>query len=123
MENEITVCTEPSSTDRMLASLKIKAAASGCDISDLKIEYVTLERTWGDKDGMVFIGQNAERCAKFAAAWLAKNGNHNYDGQNCASYLGVMTVGIGSGKPEWSSNPYRQVTGHTISTFYYPCAD
>lgn len=111
---EIKTLTDGHWTERLNNEIVAKAAQAGCDISDLEMTYCDIERTWGDKVGVVFTGTHAERAALFAAKWCAKNINGSYDQQNVAGYCGVGTVYVGSG---------RSITGHIVSAVYYPCAD
>lgn len=103
-------------SDRLQKVITIKAQAAGCEVPEM--HYCTIDRTWGEKMGMVFIGKDAERAARFATLWVAKNIKGSYDQQNVAGYSGLSTVTVHS-----KEGKARQVEGHIVSAIYYPCCD
>lgn len=131
--------------DRVRDALALKAKRAGIDITGVTLRMGTLDRTWGDRDGIVVLGGTVElraRIAAFVAAWCDKYlGASSYDNQKCVMDRGVVgwytpaqgepgTEGVTSIKaPSYYSEAdaakraERVQYGHAVSTFYYPCAE
>lgn len=90
-----------------MARRAIEAAAAkiGCDVSGLRMEPCVLDRTWGDKCGLLFSGPCAERAAAFFARWIPTHFRSTYQAQ--ASF----------------GQPQAHGLGFAVSYVYYPCAE
>lgn len=101
--------------------LRGKARTAGIDLSKVTIhEYVELDRTWGDKVGMVFQCEDKAlelRCAEFARKWLTKNIcklTRTRDAQ----------YGVDFQVNDWTGvHKTKTLTGSAIGYCYYPCND
>jgi hypothetical protein len=80
--------------DRVRDALALKAKRAGIDITGVTLRMGTLDRTWGDRDGIVVLGGSSElraRIAAFVAAWCDKYlGASSYDNQKCVMDRGVV---------------------------------
>lgn len=133
--------------ERFRPILARKAAKAGVDISQLRIEGCTTDRTWGDRCGLVFYGASAEvneRAARCFLAWAQKQPrNSSYESQNSLSWQGPMNfLRFNNGAQGWHTGPAKskpapmpltgcdfvlecveQREGFAVNTTYYPCAD
>jgi hypothetical protein len=123
--------TEPEHfTVTLRRALELAMTKAGEAPGSVTMLNASLDRTWGDKDGLAFIGANAERAAKFASAWIQKNlaPRRSYDFQVNGAYEGTEEmVDSRSGtmipvRTCWA--PMGPVAlCHVVATVYYPCAD
>lgn len=120
-------------SDKAIADLKLVAEKCDTDISDTRVMYDYIDRTWGDKMGLIVEGgKNVERVAKYLDKWCAryvKTAKTGYEQQN--SYTGLQltfvhtdafgrTFRTSSGESKDSVICRKQFV---IPMFYYPCAD
>jgi len=114
------------------ADLASAAAKCGISIDGLTVKWTTLERTWGDLCGWVFVGEHAERAAEFASKWVQKHlaSQRNYDRQvqvnspeacdyatdNCGNVFTRRDLVWGGESLEWKP-------AFKLAAIYYPCAE
>jgi hypothetical protein len=117
------------------ADLAAAAAKCGVSLDGLTVKWTTLDRTWGDLCGWVFVGENAERAAQFASKWVAKNmaSRRNYDQQiqvnqpeacdyavdnvgNVFTNRSNLWDGDKDGRLDWKP-------AFKLAVVYYPCAE
>lgn len=129
--------------------LSRKASACGVDVSNVKIDWITTEATWGDRCGFVFYGAERatlERVAAYFERWISKHGGRgSYACQRSIKAEGVFTFTrfsngaegwhrgeepkpepkiIGKGEPhEFTLTCEEHDHGVAVSTHYYPGAD
>ncbi len=63
-------------SDAAIKATTLAARKCGADMSDITIKYATLDRTWGDKVGLVVFGGTPElraRVASYLTKWLTKH--------------------------------------------------
>lgn len=119
-----------------------KAGCVGA-VEDLKWDRCAIDRTWGDKDGLVFYGSTPEmneRAAKFFETWAGRNLRKmnvvgGYDRQEAIAYVGEFQFTRfengaqgwhrkrGAGEPAYSTKLLETREGYATSFVYYPCAD
>lgn len=122
-------------------SLHAAAARAGFakQIADVKFEFATLERTWGDRVGYVFYGADAatnERAARYFEKWYAKYaGPGSYEAQRSIAFRGEYSFSkFSNGAGGWSEGKLAPYTGgsvtrvetregYAVSTTYFPCSD
>lgn len=128
--------------DLFKADLKAAAAKAGCDLSGLLIESCTMDQTWGDRIGLFFSGQHAERAAKWFAGWLLRNrGDGSYEAQRSVGGVEAWTRLVykangatshcrGEAKaPDYDRDPaawlagFELTPGFSVSHTYHPCAE
>ncbi len=81
--------------DQLIAAFKTfiaaRAAREGIDISDLSLDWATLDATWGDKCGYVVSGLTSElneRVAKCFEKFCSKHaGSGRYDSQRSIGFI------------------------------------
>jgi hypothetical protein len=130
---------------RFQASLERAARKAGIDLTGLKFEQCTTDRTWGDRVGQVFYGASPEvneRAARFFLEWIQKQPHvGNYEAQRSRSYQGAMYYRkFSNGAGGWDKSPLKpyaeytlpsgfvmsvveERTGVAVNTTYFPCAD
>lgn len=118
------------------------AAKAGESLEGLAWEGCSLERTWGDLDGLVFFGGSeelSERAARFFQAWASRNLREmkvvgGYGAQAAIRYAGPMTFrrfengarAWGKGEGGTTSGTVAVVEtkkGHATAYVYYPCSE
>ena len=88
------------------------AAKAGVSIEGVRIEYGTIDRTWGDKDGLIVTGGDEalrERVATFLSAWCFAN------------LRKLLTSSYDQQVHPMSPKPFRE--GLAVGCVYYPCAE
>lgn len=135
------------------AAIERAAAKCGSDISNLKWEDCSTDRTWGDRCGLVFFGAADdvnERAAKYFEKWAHKHLRAmgvvgSYNAQASISYAGEMYYskcenGAGGWYPEGTdkvdlaaktittnygsvSHAIEMRLGFATSYVYFPCAE
>lgn len=130
-------------------AMRAAAAKGGLDLTGLQVERCSTDRTWGDRDGLVFFGaapEVNERAAKFFEVWAHKNLRRlgavgGYETQESIHFEGAFYfVAFDNGARGWhrgedksglkvGDKPYSYLTktearaGFATSFVYYPCAD
>jgi len=90
----------------VVASLKARSSIGA------KWKVVTVDQTWGDYVGMMFVGENAKRAATYFKQWADRNlaPLRNYDNQ------------ISIDHPEFApAGKYGPEPGYVVRYCYYPC--
>lgn len=134
-----TTATEKKTIDTLIAELNAKATAAGCEV---RAEYMTIDRTWGDLCGIAIFGgdeDQRERAAQFAEKYFRAHisSRRCYDTQYAWNDKGtegvVRKAAVVDGKYTRGAGPFilasrcgatEDITqARVIGLVYYPCAD
>lgn len=137
-----TQATEKKTIDSLIRELNAKAAAAGCEV---RAEHMTIDRTWGDLDGIAIIGGDdgqRDRAAAFAERYFRTHiaPQRSYDAQYGWHDRGTVDVtrkaAVVDGQYKPKAGPFVLVSllyqrpaadeiqkARVIGLVYYPCAD
>jgi len=134
----------PTWMDHLRAAIARAAISKGWDITALEFEGASLDRTWGDKHGIVFWGGSPEvnqGAAALAEQWFRDHGATfklfgGYDAQQSVGLCGLRYYArFSNGASGWYRDPVKPRSedqtpalvetreGVSVSYVYYPCAD
>ena len=122
------------------------AKAGVSDLGDLTIDQVSMERTWGDLEGLFFTGTHAARAAACFQKWATRKNLEGAAGSYSAQHSlgdvkpfhrtvctnGAISHGAGhtleipsyyqSEAAEYAAR-FTVIPGFAVSFVYYPCND
>lgn len=116
------------SIGKLVESLNAKAAASGCAV---RAEHITIDRTWGDHEGVAIVGTNAaeiDRAVAYAERFFGEHiaPRRTYDAQYAWADKGTMGCKRSAANGD-SLYIVREgdapIHARVIGLAYYPCAD
>jgi hypothetical protein len=128
-------------------ALEAASTKAGVSLEEIEVRYASIDRTWGDKVGLVVYGGTEElraRCAAFLSAWMRKNLDRkgSYEEQRTSHEIqpvgwllqesagrtgadAVFPIEPPSYQSEEQKAEYRKNLrpALAIPAFYYPCAE